>query len=356
MDIQALQTITDNYTKELRLSAAGEATSLAFIKNIIPSSPLMSDNEIFQIIVVGGSILRSALVQKTGNTIEILQVDDVTLPQLATKDIFLSCIEQYVSDDVSMIAINFAFPIEPLFVNGRLQGSLSFATKEHAFEGLLGKNVCEEIEKYLQEKRDRTYRVSIANDTICLLLSGLTQENTTAIAAGIIGTGLNFAMFLDKHTPVNLESGGFSAFTPPPLVATIDKTALKPGHFLFEKAIAGGYLFKQFNQLITEGKIHHAPLSQTVELDTLARNDTSEVGQKAQSLLKDSASLAACAIAGIANFQKQDMTFVMQGSLFWKGYHYKETVEQTVKQLTNYNVNFIAITESDILGAAKLVA
>ena len=51
------------------------------------------------------------------------------------------------------------------------------------------------------------------------------------------------------------------------------------------------------------------------------------------------------------------MTFVMEGSLFWKGYKYKETVEQTVKQLLpEYCIKFIRLENSDILGGAKLLS
>lgn len=51
------------------------------------------------------------------------------------------------------------------------------------------------------------------------------------------------------------------------------------------------------------------------------------------------------------------MVFNMEGSLFWKANDYKEMVEKTVKQLVpKYNVSFIGIKDSGILGAAKLIS
>ena len=57
----------------------------------------------------------------------------------------------------------------------------------------------------------------------------------------------------------------------------------------------------------------------------------------------------------MAEFKQHDITCVMEGSLFWKGFGYKETVAETVKKLTNYSVDIAEIDNSPILGAAKLV-
>ena len=51
------------------------------------------------------------------------------------------------------------------------------------------------------------------------------------------------------------------------------------------------------------------------------------------------------------------MIFVMEGSVFWKGKNYKKTAEKTIKKLIpEYNVKFIEIENSAILGSAKLIS
>lgn len=357
MELPTFSQITANYLQELKLSEQGRATSFAFIRNTIATSPLVQNGETFQVMAVGGSIFRTALVRKHPEYLEILGIQEVKLPQLATKEIFLSFITQYIESSAYIIAINFAFALHPVFENGKLEGVIPFGSKEHAFEGLIGKNICTELEAYVAETKRQAIRVSVANDTICLLLSGLTKHQGNNLAAGIIGTGFNFALFLDKETTVNLESGGFSNFTQTETGKKVDEASLKPGHFIFEKEIAGSYLYKHFNRLVTEGKVDHDPLSETAELDHLARTSNGPAGDVARKLLKQSAGLAACAVAAITNFQKQNMTFVMQGSVFWKGYEYKETVEEIAQELTpDYDIAFISVKDSDLLGAAKLVA
>jgi hypothetical protein len=49
------------------------------------------------------------------------------------------------------------------------------------------------------------------------------------------------------------------------------------------------------------------------------------------------------------------MTFIMEGSLFWVGWHYKAMVEKYVSQLTTYTVTFEEIKDCGVIGAAKLV-
>lgn len=91
-------------------------------------------------------------------------------------------------------------------------GHWDLGQKNMCFEGLIGEVVGLAIEKKVLEVRQQQIHVGMANDTICLLLSGLTHTWWDHVAAGIVGTGLNFALFLDQHTLVNLESANFSKF------------------------------------------------------------------------------------------------------------------------------------------------
>ena len=69
-----------------------------------------------------------------------------------------------------------------------------------------------------------------------------------------------------------------------------------------------------------------------------------------------SAALMACQIAGITLFQKRNLTFIMEGSLFWEEI-YRQEVEQFLPELvSSYKVSFDKIADSTIVGAAKLVS
>lgn len=357
MDLSALQETTSNFVSELERSAKGEKTSLAFIKNTIPSSPLVKEGETFQVMVIGGTVYVSALMKKTADSVEIISIKETTLPFFYTKDIFLDFVEKNLSD-VSLLTINFGYPIKPLFHEGKLEGILLFGSKESTFTSLLNENVAEEIEKYILQKQNRNIKVTLANDTICLLLSGLIEQQDEYLAAGIIGTGINFACFLDNVTPVNLEAGGFDKFPQSPTGKEIDDASNMQKYHIFEKEISGGYLYKHFNLILEEKKINYPPLIETAQLSDISENEKNEeIRLLAQNLLLQSAQFTACAIAGITNFKQHDMTFVMQGSVFWKGYKYKETVEKILKELApQYKVKFLKVEHADLLGAAKLVA
>jgi len=45
----------------------------------------------------------------------------------------------------------------------------------------------------------------------------------------------------------------------------------------------------------------------------------------------------------------------MEGSVFWKGFEYKKTVEETVSQLSAHQAEFVHIQDSNIFGPTHLV-
>lgn len=359
VDVGVLQEIADNYTKALQAAASGQSSSLVHIENVIPTSPLIKDDTLFQVMAIGGTNFKSATIRKSPTGLRIFDMQEKAQPPaFETKESFLSFINENLAPDIAVLALNFAFPIEPVFANTKLEGKLLFGTKEHTFEGLTGQNICTEIEKYVQEKQNRTIQVSVANDTICLLLSGKTQIEGNNIAAGIVGTGLNFGYFENATTLINTESGNFADFPLSHSGQLVDAESLLKGKYLLEKEVAGAYLYKHFNVLAKERNYFMKPLKNSLELTQLAaREDGSQACYLAHDILRRSAQLAACAIAGITKYKKEDLYFVMVGSLFWKGEGYKTIVRETVKQLIpDYQVQFLGIENSDLLGAAKLVA
>lgn len=353
--MQELQQISQNVLKELQNANSGQKTSFAFLRNFVPT-PFVADDEVFQVLVVGGSICRNVLMKRNGKELTILSHSEKEQPIFHTKEDFLSFLSLEIDKTITHIALNFAFPLQPTVRDEKLDGILLYGTKEHTFEGLQGNHVGKMIEDYIKEVDHRVINVCVANDTICLLLSGLTQTTWEKLACTIVGTGYNAAFFLSEHEAVNLEGGGFDKLPKDPIEEEIDKNSVQPGMQILEKQVSGAYLYRYLNLLLKEKNIPYPEVTSTKVMDDLAR-ERNDVGMYAQQVLQKSAQLVACQIAGIAAYRKTDIVCIVEGSLFWKGYNYKETVEKTLKELSpQHTVTFVHIENSSVMGAAKLIA
>lgn len=357
MDNKTLALIQKNFVQELTLAEKNKKTSLPFIRHQLSLTPKVKKGEVFQVLRIGGSIYQNALVKRINGKIAIVKSIQKPLPVFTSKEVFLSFIEKAFNRDVDHLALNFAYPMTPISRDGYLDGKLIMGTKEHSFTGLTGNLVGETIEKHIKDTYKRTVRVALANDTVCLLLSGLTQFRWQGLVGGVIGTGLNFAIFLDEGTIVNLESANFDKFPQSSEGKRIDKASARPGSAFIEKEIAGGYLYQHFNIRLHKEGLDFPEIKSTKEMDVVAFKDIPLVSLLAREVSDHSSSLVACQIAGIAEFLARDCVFVIEGSLFWKGWRYKENVSVTVRQLVpQYQVSFVFVEESGVLGAAKLIS
>lgn len=358
MDIEQFKIISSNFAQELRDARDGKKTSLPFIVHEISPNPVVADGETFQSLVIGGTVGKTATIRnrKNGSDIEILDKKEQQL-SFRTEEDFLVYVESNLLDNIDVLALNFAYPIKPVLEDGKLDGILLVVTKEGGFHGLVGKQVGKEVENYIMVKRKKKIKVAVANDTVCLLMSGLSEFREEELAAGIVGTGFNMAFFLGKSRLVNLESANFDKFPRTKEGGIVDKESAVPGRSFFEKETAGAYLYRHFNIILKEEGIGYPQISSTEEMDMVSHKNIPKVSEIAQNILKRSAQLIACQVAGIVAFKNSNMVFNMEGSLFWKGNNYKETVEQTAKRLIpEYKVDFVEIEDSAIIGAAKLVS
>ena len=356
MHIGKLKTIAAKFTQELKDAQAGKTTSLPFIIHELSPSSIVADGEVFQSLVIGGTVGNVATLKKTRDNIEILEKKEKTELAFKSKEDFLAFVSSNLPDNIDVLALNFAYPIEPVLENGKLDGILIAVTKEGGFHDLVGKKIGKEVEDYVLATRNKKIRVAVANDTVCLLAAGLSQFEEKELAAGIVGTGFNIAFFLDKNILVNLESANFDKFPHTKEGQIVDKESAQPGKSHFEKETAGAYLYRHFNSILKEHNIDYH-ISSTEELDKISHKNIPRISEIARNLLIRSAQLVACQIAGVVSFMDRSMVFNMEGSLFWKGNNYKETVEQTIKKLVlDHSVRFVEIENSAFLGAAKLVA
>lgn len=356
MTLDALKTIQQNFVRELEKATAGEKTSLPFIKHQLSTASIVQKDQVFQTLVIGGSFYQKAVMKKVNGSIQILKHEQGPQPPFLKKEDVMIFIEQHIEPEVTIIALNFAYPMTPVSRAGMLDGILQSGSKENTFEGLVDQTVGEEVEKYMKEKTGRDIKVSSANDTICLLLSGLVHHDWDSISAGIVGTGLNFAIFLDEHTTVNLEAAAFNNFEQSYAGKEIDQSSAAPGDALYEKEISGAYLYQHFNIETKRRGMDVPRISSTQELEARLHDANPGVATLAREIMDHSAELVAAQIAGILEFSKRDLVFIMQGSLYWKGNQYKEKVESLVTQLCpEYNASYENVLHSDLFGAAKLV-
>lgn len=349
MSIQELQTISQNFTNEITRAERNEESSLPYIRHTLPDTSMVEDGEVFQVLVVGGTVFRSAICKKENGRITVISQAKSHPPQFTTKEDFLSLIIEHIKENIQVLAVNFAYPLEPIFDSNRLDGILKSGSKENEFSGLIGEKVGEAITKKIHEVSGKKIAVTVANDTICLLLSGLSQYKKEEIFGGIVGTGVNFSYFTDTLEAVNLESANFNKFPLSAEAAYIDSVSVHKGKALFEKEVSGAYLYKQYN-------LHHPDklLADTSALAALSKGVTEE-SHAAKRLLDRSASLVACQIAGILEFKKRNMVGVMEGSLFWKADNYKTLVEAYLSLLSKYTVRFTKFDDDSIIGGAMLV-
>lgn len=350
-----LQSTSQHIALELTAAERGAKNSFQFIRHTFSHTPLVKSGEVFQILTIGGTVFKKALAKKEAARVTLLQSEEKSQPVFPTEESLLVFILSELSPQVTTVAINFAYPLTPIFEQGKLDGILISGSKENAFTGILGKRLCQTIERYVLEKTQRHIQVSCANDTICLLLSGLIEKTASQLAAGIVGTGLNFALFLDEKTGVNLEVANFDKFPVSEEGKQIDAGSISPGSALFEKEVSGMYLFQKFN-LLAEKHGVDTRIHATDELELLVTR-TDKAGEIARFVLAYSAQLVGCVLAGISLYKKSSLTFVMEGSLFWKGYQYKELAQQTAVQVApQFPPTCIAIADSYFFGPAQLVS
>lgn len=349
-----LESIIHNFRSELERAEHGERSSLSFIASDLSARLKVQTGEVFQVIVIGGTVFRSALCECTETGIKIKQKTELPFTQLQNLDDFLAVFRDAVLPDIRVLALNFAYPLEPVIDNGVMDGILLRGSKEHQLSGVVGKKVGELITLMLKNERSQDVFVTVANDTVCLLLSGLSQFKHHELFGGIAGTGINFAFFQDSTHIITLESGNFDKFPTSLEARTIDRKSASPGEALFEKDTTGAYLYKHFNFKMQSLDPSFRKLESTLELEQLSREQTM-AGDIARNLLDHSAQLVACQIAGILEYKQRNMVGVMEGSLFWKAEHYTILVDTYVHMLSPFSVKFVKIDEDSIIGGAMLV-
>ena len=364
LSTSALLSIKNSFIQEIQKARLGKESSVSFLPHTIPQTSPLKDGEIFQVMTIGGSVFKTALVKKQGNTTIVLSEDDDAIPTFNSDQIFMEFIIKHLDPSIMYLSLNLAYPLDPTFRNGLLDGIFIRGEKEHQFKGLIGNKVGKTIEEFVFARLKQTIHVTAANDTVCLFLSEATTQTWNTTVAGIIGTGTNYAIGINGQI-VNLQSGSFNKFSQTPSGKIIDQESANPGKGITDKEIAGAYLFKHFNIISKVNNLIISSLSSTKELSELAEKDSGEASKLARNILERSASLAACQIAGITEFLtscnqlelvETSYNYVMEGALFWDAWNYKAMLEKYLRMFgVDTLIKFSLVRHHSIRGGIKLL-
>ena len=353
------QQIKQNFLAELTFASQNQPSSLSFMKNLLPNKPLITEG-IVQGIVIGGTnyILSTEEIKAKGER-TILDRKTGILPTFTDRQSLSHFLLEHIDQRADAIGLNFGFPILPVTgSHGQLDGKIIHGTKEHTFTGA-NDPLGEMIQALFLQRYHKNIPVSVANDTVCLLLSGVGTEQGSLIA----GTGINIGLRLDRseqNTIVNLEIGNFDKFELSPILKRIDAESEKPGEQLFEKVTSGKYLSLYFNEKIKELGITMLPFETSQELSALSLVETpSPSSELAREILMRSAYLVATAIATVYEFAKQPSKFsiIGEGSMLWNGWQYQEHMKQqfTALGIPAEAIEIKHVQDSSINGAIGLV-
>jgi len=376
-DLDNLKQIENNFLKEIGKAQKNSQSSLKYESTQLKSIKNVSENEVFQVLLLGGSHIESALVKVKNGQPKLLSFREEEIGKLQSKQEVFELIEKYLNPKIKYLSLNLAFPLKTTYRKNVIDGILQGSPKEHNLKDLIGQKIGENVENYIKTKFNKKIIVSICNNNVSLAFAtkNLKQSqnfDSQNIITGVVATGFNFGFFEDKNSFINLESGSFDKFESSFCGKIIDEESLNPNQNLLEKEVGSAYLWKHFNHLSQKLGLGIKLCSPKEFLDliqnlNLVQTPEYFVATKlAKKVLENSASLVATKISAIIKFKNQGKNqnlatnkfkIIIEGSLFWETLDYKNLVEKYLELLGNKleNIQFVRIKSSFILGAAKLV-
>ncbi len=362
--LDQLKEFSENLATEIDNSSSGIKSSIKYLKTNFPNESLVDNLEEFQVIMIGGSHLETVTARFLDLELEIYDFDETEVPKLATDKIFFELVEKYLRPKTKTLILNFAYPLKSVKRGKYLDGILVNSVKGHSFQGLIGKQVGLELEKYLKTK-NKKIQISLCNDTTALGLAYFEWKpqgfETKKTLVGVVGTGFNFGHFTNQTEFVNLELGNFDKFEQSKTGKIVDEQSDNFGFQRLEKEVGGGYLYKHYN---LESKNPSFEVSSTKELNTLLETKSFSRQEAGEVIIERAASLVAMSIKGIYEFKKRkffadqdfELLVLIEGSLYWKGYGFKESVNDYLDRL-DLDLNKIKIDHTrkiGLKGAARL--
>lgn len=213
-------------------------------------------NESVIVIDAGGTNFRSCLVTFDENgKPSISDMEKTKMPgvekELSKKEFFEQFAKnlEHLKNKSERIGFCFSYPME-IQKNG--DGILLGFSKEVKAPEVVGCKVGECLVEALKEHGWKSIKkITLCNDTVAALLAGAACAKEgdcfSSYIGYILGTGMNAAYLQPKDKNIQeqiivCESGKFNSIMHSDFDNDFDKTTIKPGFSLIEKACSGGYL------------------------------------------------------------------------------------------------------------------
>lgn len=324
---KTLQKIRQDFVSEINHAEQKNKSSLCFyVNNLVPISFLGQYANI-RLINIGGSHIR----YKTTNARDIwkeTKFQEDSLPFLQSSQDLIKILKDKIPSNTNLVVLILAQTLEPSSSHGIPDGILKQVNKEHNLSDLLK----QPLGLYLEKQFGNNFPIMVINDTTYLFyrLKALTKENQKLPdAALVIGTGINLAFRNNQEQVVSLETANFDKFPLSPTGKIINRISQNPGQALFEKEIAGAYLYKHFNSLCPLNLV-----SSTKELSKVALNQKLPCSHIANQLLERSASLIATNITALSDYSEElELNIMVEGSLGLSAPNYLTRIAEIARQL-----------------------
>ena len=338
---------------------------------------------------LGGTNFRAAVVS-VGSDIVIKEMVEKNITEMkisgySQTDLYQSQLEIIRKLNIPKglpVGYCFSYPAKSLF-NG--DAELIKWVKGVSIEDMEGHAVGKPLIDYLNGNSDFDFgEITVVNDTIASLFSGLMNTGFDAYVGLIVGTGTNMATFYPSgnitklkelenwtgETPVNLESGNFF---PPHLSKyddVVDQNSSSPGAQRFEKAVSGMYLGNVFGEAVSDENSYRnldaAGLTNMIKNPANYKKDHIEL---ASGIYERSAKLVAASLAGLieslheVNPSIKRIQILAEGSLFWSELNegqtgYSKIVTGCLDELLSEvglqtkEVVFSKVSNANLIGAA----
>lgn len=368
------QEIIESFFYEMEMGLLGEMSSLQMNPSYLDVTNEIKTDENIICIDAGGTNLRIALtnIDKKGN-LNVLYFKKYSIPG-ADKEIlsdeFFETLAEYIkpiAQKSDKIGFSFAFVAKAL-ENGdaKVMGDMC---KEVKVKEIDGKIIGKELNKAFIKKGIGKKKITVINDTVAALLSGINSNEENAYIGFILGTGTNCAITTKaKYVKkikckndliiINMESGMFDKINRGYFDKVLDKKSEKPNDHVFEKMISGGYLgelislvfskymkesynftTEEISLFLSEEKEYNAIKSLEEHEKSILKQIAQNIAYRAAKLV--SINLAAAIIKSTEFTNKTDVIISAEGTTFHKFYKFRENVTNLLNEiLKDKNINY----------------
>ena len=364
----------ERMAQEMELGLAGKGGSMPMIPTYLSDVGKIPFNEPVVVIDAGGTNFRCGLVRFMADGCQVEQLRKWKMPGIvapASWEEFIrftaDAIEPLLSE-TDKIGFCFSYSAD---ITPEMDGKVQRIDKEVVITGCEGQLVGASLLAELERRGISGKKIVILNDTVAVLLGGLTsgEEDGGCAIGQVSGTGTNTCCSLpenrikklgrtgDKRMIVNLESGMYDGMPRGDFDRELDVASHNPGIKHFEKITAGVYLgdlchrmllhaaeegllspetVKKVRSLgwIDSAVIDAWAMGEKLEDISCSEEDASFVQTLCTAMFERSARCMCTNLAAIAILSgEESVSICAEGSLVQKGRVYRPLLEKLVGEV-----------------------